>query len=65
VRWKWRVGDLAIWDNRATQHYAIFDYGAEHRRAERVTVAGDVPIGVDGRAGVVLRDGASIYAEAA
>jgi alpha-ketoglutarate-dependent taurine dioxygenase len=27
VRWQWRRGDLAIWDNRATQHYAIFDYG--------------------------------------
>src|SRR5580693_7768193 len=27
ARWQWRVGDLAIWDNRATQHYAIFDYG--------------------------------------
>ena len=40
VRWRWRVGDLAIWDSRATQHYAIFDYGTEHRRGERVTVAG-------------------------
>ena len=35
VRWQWRVDDLAIWDNRATQHYAIFDYGtaAPARRA--------------------------------
>ncbi len=40
VRWQWRAGDLAIWDNRATQHYAIFDYGTAHRRGERVTVAG-------------------------
>ena len=40
VRWHWRVGDLAIWDNRATQHYAIADYGRERRRGERVTVAG-------------------------
>ena len=43
VRWQWRVDDLAIWDNRATQHYAIFDYGTEHRRGERVTVAGPDP----------------------
>jgi taurine dioxygenase len=49
VRWQWRVDDLAIWDNRATQHYAIFDYGREHRRGERVTVAGPLPVGVDGR----------------
>lgn len=65
VRWKWRVGDLAIWDNRATQHYAIFDYGTQHRRAERVTVAGDVPIGVDGRASVMVRGDASTYASTA
>jgi len=54
VRWQWRVGDLAIWDNRATQHYAIFDYGTEHRRGERVTVAGPVPVGVDGRLSVAI-----------
>jgi taurine dioxygenase len=61
VRWKWRVGDLAIWDNRATQHYAIHDYGTAHRRGERVTVAGPVPVGVDGRTSVALRGDASAY----
>jgi len=61
VRWQWREGDLAIWDNRATQHYAIFDYGAEHRRGERVTVAGPVPVGVDGRPSVALQGDASAY----
>lgn len=25
VRWSWRVGDVAIWDNRAAQHYSIDD----------------------------------------
>lgn len=54
VRWHWRVGDLVIWDNRATLHYAILDYGGEHRRVERVTVAGWEPVGVDGRPGVEL-----------
>lgn len=48
VRWHWQVGDVAIWDNRATQHYAIDDYGDQRRIMRRVTVAGDVPVGVDG-----------------
>jgi alpha-ketoglutarate-dependent sulfate ester dioxygenase len=61
VRWQWRVDDLAIWDNRATQHYAIFDYGTEHRRGERVTVAGPTPVGVDGRPSVTLKGDASAY----
>ncbi|HSS10608.1 MAG TPA: TauD/TfdA family dioxygenase [Acidimicrobiales bacterium] len=61
VRWRWRVGDLAIWDNRATQHYAIHDYGKAHRRGERVTVAGPTPVGVDGRASVALKGDATAY----
>jgi alpha-ketoglutarate-dependent sulfate ester dioxygenase len=61
VRWQWRVDDLAIWDNRATMHYAIFDYGREHRRGERVTVAGPVPVGVDGRPSVALKGEATTY----
>jgi alpha-ketoglutarate-dependent taurine dioxygenase len=61
VRWRRRQGDLAIWDNRATQHYAIADYGDAHRRGERVTVAGPVPVGVDGRLSVAVRGDASAY----
>jgi taurine dioxygenase len=49
VRWRWAPGDVAIWDNRATQHYALNDYGDEHRIVRRVTVTGDVPVSVDGR----------------
>jgi taurine dioxygenase len=49
VRWRWSEGDVAIWDNRATQHYAINDYGDAHRVVRRVTVAGDVPVSVDGQ----------------
>jgi taurine dioxygenase len=61
VRWHWDVGDLAVWDNRATQHCAVVDYGRAHRRAERVTVAGAPTVGVDGRAGVQLRGDASTF----
>ncbi len=61
VRWRWRVGDVAIWDNRATQHYAIYDYAPAHRRGERVTVAGPVPVGVDGRPSVALKGDAAAY----
>jgi alpha-ketoglutarate-dependent sulfate ester dioxygenase len=48
VRWHWSLGDIAIWDNRATQHYGVSDYGDQHRQLRRVTVVGDVPVGVDG-----------------
>jgi len=43
VRWKWRVGDVAIWDNRVTQHYATYDYGDGHRVMNRATIVGDRP----------------------
>jgi alpha-ketoglutarate-dependent sulfate ester dioxygenase len=61
VRWRWHPGDLAIWDNRATQHVAVDDYGDAHRRAERVTVAGPVVVGVDGRESKLLAGDASAY----
>src|SRR5882757_8080186 len=49
VRWNWQTGDVAIWDNRATQHYAVNDYGDQHRVVRRATIDGDVPVSVDGR----------------
>jgi alpha-ketoglutarate-dependent taurine dioxygenase len=54
VRWHWALGDIAMWDNRATQHCAISDYGAQQRLLHRVTTHGDVPVGVDGRPSVAL-----------
>ncbi|MEB8337475.1 TauD/TfdA dioxygenase family protein [Streptomyces endophyticus] len=43
VRFHWQPGDIAFWDNRATQHYAVADYGDARRVAERVAIAGDRP----------------------
>ncbi|WP_338056576.1 TauD/TfdA dioxygenase family protein, partial [Streptomyces torulosus] len=63
VRWRWSEGDLAIWDNRATQHYAVFDYGDMDRRAERCTVTGSVPVGVDGRPSTVLTGDTTAYSD--
>lgn len=49
VRWRWQAGDVVLWDNRATQHIAIDDYGSAERIVRRTTIAGEVPVGVDGR----------------
>ncbi|MDG4858275.1 TauD/TfdA family dioxygenase [Streptomyces sp. T-3] len=43
VRFRWQAGDVAFWDNRATQHYAVDDYFPHRRVAERVAIAGDRP----------------------
>jgi len=45
-RYRWRPGTLGFWDNRATMHYGIYDYGAERRVMHRVTLRGDRPQGV-------------------
>ena len=38
MRWKWTAGDVALWDNRCTMHYALNDYQGERRRAVRATI---------------------------
>ncbi|AFZ56835.1 TauD/TfdA family dioxygenase [Anabaena cylindrica FACHB-243] len=61
VRWRWQVGDVAFWDNRATQHYAIADYGDQPRRVQRVTIAGDIPLGIDGKYSQAIKGDSSAY----
>lgn len=61
-RWQWAPNDLIVFDNRITQHYASDDYGDLPRLLHRVTVAGDVPVSVDGKESYrVEGDSASHY----
>jgi len=62
VRWTWETGDVAVWDNRATQHYAVADFDTQPREMRRITVAGDVPVSVDGRSSIVRQGNADHYA---
>jgi taurine dioxygenase len=48
LRHRWRPGDVAFWDNRATLHYAADDYGDVLRIVHRVTLRGDRPYGPHG-----------------
>ncbi|MCJ1960652.1 TauD/TfdA dioxygenase family protein [Novosphingobium mangrovi (ex Hu et al. 2023)] len=43
VRFRWRPHSIAFWDNRCTQHFAVWDYFPETRSGYRVTIAGDRP----------------------
>jgi len=50
VRFRWAPGSIAFWDNRATAHLVPTDVPAGyHRSMQRITLAGDVPVGVDGQ----------------
>jgi taurine dioxygenase len=40
VRYKWKKGSIAFWDNRSTQHYGVWDFGDANRELERVTIKG-------------------------
>jgi taurine dioxygenase len=43
VRFRWQPGSVAFWDNRCTQHHALWDYYPHKRYGHRVTVCGDRP----------------------
>ena len=40
-RVQWQPGTLVFWDNRCTQHYAVWDYRPQRRAGERVTIMAD------------------------
>ncbi|WP_433885627.1 taurine dioxygenase [Pseudomonas vranovensis] len=43
IRWRWEENDVAFWDNRVTQHYAVDDYRPARRVMHRATILGDAP----------------------
>jgi taurine dioxygenase len=61
LRVVWEPGQLVLFDNRITQHYAVGNYDDNPRRLNRVTVAGDIPVGIDGRPSYSLTGDASHY----
>jgi alpha-ketoglutarate-dependent sulfate ester dioxygenase len=63
IRWSWQAGDLAIWDNRATQHYAVADYDDQYRRLNRVTLAGDIPVDIYGEHSRAVVGDAAAYSD--
>ena len=44
VRWRWKLGDVAFWDNRLSTHYATLDYLPESRVMHRAAILGDRPV---------------------
>jgi taurine dioxygenase len=65
LRWRWSPNQLVLFDNRITQHYAIDNYDGLPRRLHRVTVAGDVPVGIEGKESYSIAGDASHYTSVA
>ncbi|MGA8371892.1 MAG: TauD/TfdA family dioxygenase [Acidimicrobiales bacterium] len=51
VRWRWRQHDVAMWDERCTNHRANSDHAPGHRLVRRCLVGRDIPVGPRGPGG--------------
>ncbi|MER6420869.1 TauD/TfdA family dioxygenase [Streptomyces sp. NPDC001137] len=65
LRHRWSENQLVLFDNRITQHYAIDNYDGLPRRLHRVTVAGDIPVGIEGKESYSIEGDASHYTSVA
>ncbi|MCX5048176.1 MULTISPECIES: TauD/TfdA dioxygenase family protein [unclassified Streptomyces] len=65
LRHRWSENQLVLFDNRITQHYAVDNYDGLPRRLHRVTVAGDVPAGIEGKESYSIEGDASHYTSVA
>lgn len=61
VRVNWEPNQLVLFDNRITQHYAPDNYDGQQRKLNRVTIAGDIPVGVDGKPSQSIQGDSSAY----
>ncbi len=43
LRFTWTNKTIAIWDNRVTMHYPVFDYSGKRRKMHRIAITGDEP----------------------
>lgn len=51
VCWSWKSGDVVIWDNRATERYAVNESSVRNRVARRIAIDEDMPLSVVGLRG--------------
>lgn len=53
IRWHWEMGDVALWDNRSSQHYGVRDYTAR-RIMRRISLVGQTPRSINGEPSVIV-----------
>jgi len=61
VRVNWEPNQVVLFDNRITQHYAPDNYDGQPRKLNRVTIAGDIPVGVDGKPSQAIKGDSTTY----
>ncbi|WP_347108126.1 TauD/TfdA family dioxygenase [Paenarthrobacter sp. S56] len=61
VRVNWEPNQVVLFDNRITQHYAPDNYDGQPRKLNRVTIAGDIPVGIDGKQSQSIQGDSSTY----